>query len=100
MQRVKYLRAACFQEEDKSNMETTRAAISRTGLRSIIVSILAPRIWKLMIACAYPYLLLSWDYFEILERTGRLGAYIAYAFLPASLVGYIALIFMFKKSSL
>lgn len=81
-------------------METTRAAIRQIDLRSIGLSILAPRIWKLMLAGAYPYLLLSWDYFEALERTGRFGAFIADTLLPASIIGYIALIFALKKRAL
>jgi hypothetical protein len=82
-------------------MEITCSANRQAeGLRSVSLSILTPRIWKLMIAGAYPALLFSAQYFEALERTGRMGAYIADTFFPATLIGYVALIFVLKKRAL
>ncbi len=68
--------------------------------RSISFSIFTPRIWKLMIAAAYPILLLVTDYFEALERTGALGAFIADALLPVTVICYVTLIFVLKKRAI
>ncbi len=65
--------------------------------RSINLSIFSPRSWKIMIAAAYPFLLLATNYFEALERTGALGAFIADTLMPVTLICYIALIFVMKK---
>ncbi len=65
--------------------------------RSINLSIFSPRIWKIMIAVAYPFLLLATNYFEALERTGVLGAFIADTLMPGTLICYVALIFVLKK---
>jgi hypothetical protein len=82
-------------------MEITRAANRPTrGLRAVNFSILTPRIWKLMIAGAFPFLLLSVNYFEALERTGRMGAYIADTCFPVTLIGYVALLCVLKKRGL
>jgi len=50
-----------------------------------------------MIAAAYPFLLLSANYFGALERTGTMGAFIADILMPATMIGYIAVIFVLKK---
>jgi len=68
--------------------------------RSILSSFFTPRIWKLMIGGAYPFLLLSAGYFEALERTGTTGAFIADTLMPITLIGYAALIFVLKKRDL
>ncbi len=76
--------------------------ISRTVeiRRFINLSVFTPRIWKLMIAGAYPILLVCADYFEALERTGRAGAFIADTIFPALLVGYAVLAYLLKKREL
>ena len=82
-------------------MGMTRAISSNVGWnRFMSFSIFAPRIWKLMIAGSYLVLVLATDYFEALERTGRTGAYIADTLLPATLIGYVALIFALKKRAI
>jgi hypothetical protein len=82
-------------------MGISRAANRQAeGIRSINFSILTPRLWKLMIAGAFPFLLLSANYFEALERTGIIGAYIADTFFPVTSIGYVALIFVLKKRAL
>lgn len=68
--------------------------------RSISFSIFTPRIWKIMIAAAYPFLLMATHYFEALERTGAMGAFIADTLMPATFICYVALIFVLKKRSI
>jgi hypothetical protein len=50
-----------------------------------------------MIAAAYPLFLLTANYFESLERTGAVGAFIADTLMPATMICYVALIFVLKK---
>jgi drug/metabolite transporter (DMT)-like permease len=78
-----------------SHVRNSQAA----GDRSIHLSIFTPRIWKIMIAGAYPFLIAAAGYFEALERTGTTGAFIADTLLPATLIGYCVLIFVLKKRS-
>lgn len=70
------------------------------GDRSIHFSIFTPRIWKIMIAGAYPFLISTARFFEALERTGATGAFIADTLMPATLIGYCVLIFVLKKHRL
>ncbi len=70
------------------------------GDRSINFSIFTPRIWKIMIAGAYPFLISADRFFEALERTGTAGAFIADTLMPATLIGYCVLIFVLKKRRL
>jgi len=82
-------------------MGITRVVNSLTiGKRYISSSIFAPRIWKIMIVGAYPLLPLTTNYFEAIERTGTLGAFIADTFLPATIFSYIALIFLLKRRAI
>jgi len=79
-------------------MGITRVVDSKAGSnRFISFSIFIPRIWKIMIAAAYPFLLLVSNYFEALERTGTMGAFIADILMPATMICYVALIFVLKK---
>ena len=68
--------------------------------RFINFSIFTPRIWKIMIAGAYPFLLLATNYFEALERTGTLGAFIADTLMPVTIICYVALIFVLRKRAI
>lgn len=70
------------------------------GYRYINFSIFTPRIWKIMIAGAYPFLISTTKYFEALEGTGTTGAFIADMLMPATLIGYCVLIFVLKKRCL
>ncbi len=79
-------------------MGITGVVNNKVGLNRLVnLSIFIPRIWKIMIAAAYPFLLLAINYFEALERTGALGAFIADALMPATLICYVALIVVLKK---
>ncbi len=53
-----------------------------------------------MIAAAYPFFLLAAKYFEALERTGAIGAFIADMLMPATMIGYVVLIFVLKKRAI
>ncbi len=68
--------------------------------RFINFSIFTPRIWKIMIAGAYPFLLLATNYFEALERTGTMGAFIADTLMPVTIICYVALIFVLRKRTI
>lgn len=68
--------------------------------RAIDLSIFTPRIWKIMIAGAYPFLISTARFFEALERTGAVGAFIADTLMPATLIGYCVLVFVLKKRRL
>jgi hypothetical protein len=68
--------------------------------RFISFSIFTPRLWKLMIAGAYPFLLLDTKYFEALERTGTMGAFVADTLMPITMISYFALIFVLKKRAI
>ncbi len=82
-------------------MGRTRVVNSKAGLNQFLsFSIFTPRIWKIMIAAAYPFFLLVAKYFESLERTGAAGAFIADTLLPATIICYVVLIFVLKKRSL
>ncbi len=82
-------------------MGMTRPIISRAeGKRFINFSLFAPRIWKIMIAGAYPFLLLATSNFEALERTGTMGAFMADILMPVTVIGYVTLIFVLKKRSI
>jgi hypothetical protein len=82
-------------------MGTAHAVDSRAGSIHLIVrSILTPRIWKILIAAAYPFFLLVAKYCEALEGTGAIGEFIAVALLPATLIAYVALIVILKKRAI
>jgi hypothetical protein len=68
--------------------------------RFINLSIFTPRIWKIMTAGAYPFLLLATNYFEALERAGTMGAFIADTLMPVTIICYVALIFVLRKRAI
>jgi len=53
-----------------------------------------------MIMVAYPFLLLATNYFETLERTGSMGAFIADTLMPVTMISYVTLIFVLKKRAI
>ncbi len=65
--------------------------------QSADLSILYPRLWKVLVVLAMPFVIISTDYFEALERTGMSGAYLADLLLPVTIIGYIMLIYMLRK---
>ena len=82
-------------------MGMTRVDTSKAGSnRFFSFSIFAPHIWKIMIAAAYPFLVLATRYFETLERTGATGAFIADTLMPATMICYVALIFVLRKRAI
>lgn len=82
-------------------MGITRVVNSKTGSnRFISFSIFIPRIWKIMIVAAYPFLLLATNYFEALERTGTMGAFIADILMQATMICYVVLILVLKKRAI
>ncbi len=82
-------------------MGMTRVFYSKAGSNQpISFSIFTPRIWKIMIVAAYPFLLTATNYFEALERTGAMGAFIADTLMPVTLICYVALIFLLKKRAI
>ncbi len=71
---------------------------SRSGQsQAAYLSMLYPRIWKVLAALAVPFVMQCSNYFEAMERMGMLGAYIADLLLPVTIIGYIALIYMLKR---
>jgi len=65
--------------------------------QSTDLSILYPRLWKVLVVLAVPFIIISSNYFEALERTGMIGAYIADLLLPVTVIGYILLVFMLRR---
>jgi len=59
-----------------------------------------PRLWVIMIPFALPFLIICFDFFEALERTGPVWALLAAPLLSATTIAYVALIFILKKSNL
>ncbi len=79
-------------------MGMAQAFNNKAGLnRFFSFSIFIPRVWKIMIAAAYPLFLLTANYFESLERAGAVAAFIADILMPATMICYVALIFVLKK---
>ncbi len=60
-------------------------------------SLAVPRLWIIFLVLAIPFFSVCADYFEVLERSGALGAVIADMSLPALSVGYVALVIVLKK---
>jgi hypothetical protein len=69
---------------------------SRSSL-AIDLGAFAPRLWMVMAALYVPFFISSFNYFEMLERTGYIGAYIADTFLPITNIAYIAAMFSLKS---
>lgn len=61
------------------------------------VAAFSPRMWIIMIACAVPFLIISFNFFEALERTGTMGAIIADMLMPATTIAYVVLLFVLKS---
>ncbi len=59
-----------------------------------------PRLWMVLLILALPFIIVSENYFEALERTGPAGAVIADVTMPAVIIGYLALVSVLKKRKL
>jgi len=56
-----------------------------------------PRLWMIMIPFAVPFIILSFNLFLALERTGPVGALIAFPLLSATNIAYVVLIYVLKN---
>jgi len=80
------------------NMENNRSQQNQSQDSSATVAaFFIPRLWMIMIPLAVPFLIISFNYFLALERTGALGAFIADTLMPATNIAYVALIFIMKN---
>jgi len=61
------------------------------------VAAFIPRLWMIMIPLAVPFLIISFNYFVALERTGAIGAFIADTLMPATNIAYVVLIVILKS---
>ncbi len=83
---------------EKTKAENKLEIERQSGMSdSIGISFLAPRIWKILIILALPFIVISANYGEALENTGAFGAYIADMLLPVAIIGYLVLIAVFKR---
>ena len=68
--------------------------------RFMRLSIFIPRIWKIMVAGAIPFLLIVSNYFEAVEKMGTIWAFIADTLMPVTMISYLTLIFVLKKRAI
>ncbi len=61
------------------------------------VAAFSPRLWMIMIVFAVPFLIISFNYFEALERTGTIGAIIADMLMPATNIAFLVFIGILKS---
>ncbi len=59
-----------------------------------------PHLWLVLLILALPFIYVSENYFEALERTGPVGAVVADVAMPAVIIGYLALLYVLKKRKL
>ncbi len=78
-----------------SNMQS-----ESTGSDMINVPLVQPRLWMILLVLALPFFIICEDYFEALESTGTLGAFIADVSLPACVIGYVVLVVILRKRKL
>jgi hypothetical protein len=80
---------------DRGRMEINRTHNSSQAQTSPAIDFasLAPRLWIIMAAFAVPFFIITSNYFESLERTGAIGAFIADTLLPATNIAYVLAIF-------
>jgi len=83
---------------NRVNMEINRSQKNQSQDSSAMnVAAFIPRLWMIMIPFAVPFLIISFNYFEALERTGAIGAFIADTLMPATNIAYVASIFILKS---
>jgi hypothetical protein len=61
------------------------------------ISLLVPRLWIILLVIALPFFTMSFEYFESLERTGPLAAFVADTMFSAMLGGYVILLVILKQ---
>ncbi len=86
-----------------SRLKTTaryRATDPGCQTEKFTLTLLRPRLWAVLLLLALPFIVVSWQYFESLERSGPSGALIADIGMPALVIGYAALVWNLKKRKL
>jgi hypothetical protein len=61
------------------------------------VAAFIPRLWMVMIPFSIPFLIMTFNFFVVMERTGTIGAIVADTLMPAINIAYVALIFILKS---
>ena len=80
------------------NMEINRPQHNQSQDSSAMnIAAFFPRLWMIMIPLAVPFLIISFNYFLALERTGAIGAFIADMLMPVTNIAYVVLIFKLKS---
>jgi hypothetical protein len=83
---------------DSVNMEINRSQQNQSQDSSAMnVAAFIPRVWMIMIPLFVPYLIISFNYFLKLERTGAMGAFFADMLMPVTNIAYVVLIFKLKS---
>jgi hypothetical protein len=83
---------------DREAREIDRSREGRSRDSSVLdVSSFIPRLWMLLTLFAVPFLIISFNLFLSLERTGPMGAFFAAPLLSAANVAYVALLVALKK---
>ncbi len=77
-----------------------RCGVKKGSSFSSIPAILAPRLWKVLVVLALPFIVVSANYGETLEHTGMIGAYFADMMLPVAVIGYIVLIVVLRQKEI
>jgi hypothetical protein len=84
--------------QDSVNMENNRSQHNPAQDSSAMnVADFFPRLWMIMIPLFVPYLIISFNYFLALERTGAIGAFMADMLMPVTNIAYVVLIFKLKS---
>ncbi len=79
----------------KSSAEV--CSVSNCPEQSVITDIIAPRIWKVLIAFSVPFIMILAKYFEALEHTGWIGESLASILFSAVISSYFAFILVLRK---
>ncbi len=89
--------------QDMHDRETTEIERPRTdrpqATSAIGVPAFFPRLWMIMIPLSIPFLMISFDLFGALERTGPVWALCAAPLMSATITAYVVLLFVLKKSN-
>jgi len=83
--------------QDNIGMDIDQSQIDRSKLSSFDFAVFVPRLWIVMTAFFIPFIILSFNYFEALEGTGAIGAFIADTLMPASVIAYVGVIVVLKR---
>jgi hypothetical protein len=67
------------------------------GSSAVNIAAFIPRLWMVMIPFSIPFLIMTFNFFVAMERTGMIGAIIADMLMPAINIAYVALIFILKS---